>query len=125
MRSRLIVATTVGVWVIAGQAWSNSRTVDPLGVAVSPQTLILSQDQGGAVTVHTAIPFSEVNVASLDLSGITADAAWADSCGNLVARFNEGAVEAIVAPPSAVLTLHGQMKDGEYFAGSDVVRVTK
>ncbi len=123
MRSKLAVAATVCALVIVGQVWSNSRTEDPLGVAVSPQTLILSLDQGGAVTVHTAIRFSAVDGSSLTLTGVAADGVWADSRGNLVARFSEAEVEALVAPPSAVLTLEGMMKDATAFAGSDVVRV--
>jgi len=113
--------------VVVSQVWSNSRTEDPLGIAVSPQNLILSQDQGGAVTVHTAIPYADVVPTSLllgDLQGaVAATGTWADSRGNLVARFNEAEIEAMVAPPSAVLTLSGVMTDGTEFAGSDVVRV--
>ena len=36
---------------------------------------------------------------------------------------DEDAVKAIVAPPSADLTLEGEYVDGENSAGSDVVRV--
>jgi hypothetical protein len=75
------------------------------------------------VTVHTAIRFSAVDASSLRLNGVAADGAWSDSRGNLVARFGEAEVEALVAPPSAVLTLEGMMKNGTVFAGSDAVRV--
>ncbi len=117
------VAVVLCVLAVVSQAWSNSRTDDPLGIAVSPQTLILSLDQGGAVTVHTAIKYSAVQPASLTLNGVAATSTWADSRGNVVARFNESQVEATVAPPSAELTLEGLMKDGSPFAGSDTVRV--
>ncbi len=124
MRKGLICALTVALAVsLTNQAFSNARTDDPLGVAVSPQTLILSLDQGGAVTVHTLIRLTAVNTESLTLNGVPADAAWADSRGNLVARFSESEIEAIVAPPSAVLTLKGVMNDGTAFAGWDEVRV--
>jgi len=123
MRSVLGVAAMVCAWMLVSQSWSNSRTEDPLGVAISPQTLILSLDQGGAVTVHTAIRFSAVNAATVTLEGVPADSAWADSRGSLVARFSEAEVEALVTPPSATLTLEGLMKDGTAFAGSDTVRV--
>lgn len=125
MRSGLLVAAIACVTLATGQAWSNSRTKDPMGIAVSPQTLILSQDQGGAVTVHTAIPYSDVDLTSLYLNGISAGGAWADNCGNLVARFSEAAIEALVAPPSAVLTLRGSLADGTPCAGSDTVRVIR
>ena len=126
MRKSLgVVLGAVAALGLASQVLSNSRTTDPLGIAVSPQTLILSLDQGGAVTVHTAVKFSTVDTESLKLNGVPADAAWADSRGNVVARFNEAAVEALVAPPAAVLTLCGTYTngDGGMFSGSDVVRV--
>lgn len=124
MRRSVIVLTALACTTgLIGQAFSNSRTDDALGIAVSPQTLILSLDQGGAVTVHTAIKLSAVDAGSLTLNGIPAGSVWADSRGNVVARFSETAVEAIVAPPGAVLTLEGLMKDGTAFSGSDEVRV--
>jgi len=116
----MVVALAVS---LTSQVFSNSRTDDPLGIAVSPQTLILSLDQGGAVTVHTAICLTAVDTGSLSLNGVPAESAWADSRGNLVARFNEADVEATVAPPRAILTLEGAMTDGTPFAGSDSVRV--
>ncbi len=125
---RRVMVSLLAVVVVLGAistAWSNSRTDDPLGVAVSPQMLILGMDQGGAVTVHTAIKYSQVEAGSVTLNGLAAESTWADSCGNLVARFSETAVEALVAPPSAVLTLEGVMVDGTAFAGSDTVRVAE
>jgi len=107
----------------ASVAFCNARTDDPLGVAVSPQCLVLGKDQGGAVTVHTAISYSEVDCASLKLNGIPVDWCHVDDLGNVVGEFNEEAVKAIVAPPEATLTLTGAMKTGETFAGSDTVRV--
>jgi len=125
MRKRLVAVAVVvaGAMVLVGQALSNSRTDDALGVAVSPQTLLLGSDQGGFVTVHTAIPFGAVDRSSIQLSGVDVVFTKADSCGNLVAKFSEDAVKAIVAPPETTLTLTGVMKDGESFAGSDTVRV--
>jgi len=126
MRRRFALLTALTCMLgLIGQVFSNSRTDDPLGIAVSPQTLILSVDQGGAVTVHTAIPFAGVNTDALALNGMPAEASWPDSCGNLVARFSEQEIEARVAPPVAVLTLEGQRADGTPFAGSDEVRVIK
>lgn len=125
---RRVMVPLLAVVVVLGAistAWSNSRTDDPLGVAVSPQMLILGMDQGGAVTVHTAIKYPQVDAGSVTLNGLAAESTWADSCGNLVARFSESAVEAMVAPPSAVLTLEGITVDGTPFAGSDTVRVAE
>jgi len=51
--------------------------------------------------------------------------AWtkADCRGELVAKFDEAAVKAIVEPPSATLTLTGMTIDGDEFSGSDTVKV--
>lgn len=118
----------IAVLVVLGaffsqQALSNSRTDDPIGVAISPQLLILDTVQGGQVTVHTSIAFRSVDRASVCLNGIAAAATFADSRGQLVARFQEELVEAIVEVPSAVLTLTGLYLDGSAFSGSDTVQV--
>lgn len=70
--------------LIAGEVWSNSRTEDALGVAISPRMLILGKDQGGAVTVHTQIPYINVDTSSFTLDGIPSDSVWYDDCGNIV-----------------------------------------
>ena len=118
--SLLVVAC---VLTLIGQAVSNNRTDDPLGVAVSPQTLLLGEDQGGDVMVHTYIPYGSVDRASLALNGIPVSWTKADSRGNLVAAFDEPVVKSQVEPPGAVLTLTGLTTDGDPFAGSDEVRV--
>ena len=110
---------------VVGTGLTNNRTDDPLGVAVSPQTLLLGWDQGGSVAVHTSIPYSSVAVETVELNEIAVNAAKADSCGNLVAYFDEDAVKAIVAPPSAVMVLTGSRKDGTAFSGSDDVPVVQ
>ena len=125
---RKVVVLTVAACVLLGlmgQAFSsnNGRTDDPLGVAVSPQTLLLSSDQGGRVTVHTSIPYRSVDPGTLELNGVPVAAVGADSLGHIVANFDEGAIKSIVAPPEAMLTLTGNYTDGEPFAGSDTVRV--
>lgn len=108
--------------LVSGAAFSNSRTEDPLGIAVSPQTLLLSQSQG-SVSVHTDIPYGSVLLASLDLNGVVPCGTKADARGCLVAKFLENDVKAIVSPPSTVLTLSGVLNSGVAFSGSDTVRV--
>ena len=110
---------------LIGQAFSNGsgRTDDPLGVAVSPQTLLLSMDQGGRITVHTTIPWGSVDRNTLALNGVQVSSVGADSLGHLVANFDEAVIKSIVAPPQAVMTLTGDYTDGTTFSGSDVVRV--
>ena len=126
MRKAMISAVAACVlFGLIGQAFSNGtgRTDDPLGVAVSPQTLLLNSEQGGSVTVHTSIPCGSVDRATLELNGVLVSSVGADSVGHLVANFNEAAIKAVVAPPEATMTLTGTYTDGTAFAGSDTVRV--
>jgi len=109
--------------MFATQALSNGRTEDPIGVAVSPQLLNLDTVQSGYVTVHTAISYRSVATSTVRLNGIPARLTFADSCGNLVAKFTEQTVEAVVSAPTSVLTLTGLRLDGTPFEGSDTVRV--
>lgn len=108
----------LGMGLFASEAFCGDR-----GIAVSPQTLILSMDQGGAVTVHTSVPYVDVDCATLQLNGIAVDWTHVDSLGHLVAEFDEAAVKAIAVVPETVLTLTGNLKTGESFSGSDTVRV--
>jgi len=119
----LVLVVSLCLVVVASVAAFSGRTDDPLGVAVSPHTLILGADQGGTVAVHTAIPLSAVDTSTLDLNGIPVMWTKADARGELVAMFSEDAVKAIVTPPSALLTLTGEMKDGTGFWGSDEAQV--
>lgn len=125
MTKKFIIPAVLSLLLVfsAMAAFSGNRSDDPLGVAVSPQTLILDFEQGGHVVVHTDIPYSKVNTSSLELSGVPVWWTKADDRGCLVAYFHEEEVEVIVAPPSAVLTLTGETKDGAAFSGSDSVQV--
>ena len=102
---------------------SNNRTEDELGIAVSPQTFLLSSEQSGKVTVHTFIPYGIVDKESLELNGVPVRSTKADNRGNLVAFFDELEVEATVAPPEAVMFFTGATLDGNQFKGSDTVKV--
>lgn len=124
MKRTLVAMCGFGlVLALTSEGLSNNRTDDPLGIAVSPQTLILDSDQGGRVTVHTAIPASQVDRSSVALNGIPASSTGVDLRGNLVANFLEADIKAIVEPPETTLTLTGDRLDGTSFAGSDTVRV--
>ncbi len=107
----------------AGEVLANERTDDPLGIAISPQALILGAEQSGRVTVHTDIAGSTVDRSTVALEGIPASSTWVDLRGNLVAGFPEADVKAFVAPPEATLTLTGNRLDGTPFEGSDTVTV--
>ena len=112
--------------VLAGTAFCASAllggTID-VCVTVSPSTIVLGLDKGASVTVHTDIALSAVDGASVALSGVPAYLTKADCRGNLVAKFHQEEIEAIIAPPEATLVLTGITTDGAPFSGSDTVRV--
>lgn len=91
-------------------------------IKVSPNTIV-SASKGTWVTVHTDIPYHQVDTGTVQLNGLSAKTTFADDCGNLVAKFSLDEVKAIVKPPEATLTLTGATKDGEFFTGSDTVAV--
>ena len=92
-------------------------------ISVAPSTLLIGVEQGGAVTVHTKIPFGVVDASSLALNGVPAGAVFADNQGDLVAKFSEAAIKAMATPDEITLTLTGRYRDGETFEGSDTVTV--
>lgn len=111
---------------VAGTAFCTSAPASDaieIDATVSPSTIVLGLDKGAAVTVHTDIPLSAVDRPSVALSGVSAYLTKADSCGNLVAKFHQEEIEAIVAPPEATVVLTGFTKDGDPFSGADTVRV--
>lgn len=109
---------------LGGAAWvaAGGGAID-VDVQVSPQTIVLGLDKGAAVTVHTDIAYGAVAGDSVALSGVPAYTTFADNRGNLVAKFRQAEIEAIIAPPAATLVLTGVTHEGMSFAGSDRVRV--
>lgn len=92
---------------------------------ISPNTLV-EGGPGTWVTVNTNIPYGSVDRRSLELSGVPVSWTKADARGELVAKFAQGDIEAIVAPPSATLVLTGlRYVDGEWvpFAAADTINV--
>lgn len=120
MRKLTLIATSLVLTFAAVTAVCGTLDVE---VIVSPQTLLLGADQGGYITVHAAIAYSQVDTASLTLNGVPVGYTKSDSRGELVAKFPEWAVKDIVDAPSATLQLDGLTVDGEILSGSDVVRV--
>jgi len=89
---------------------------------ISPNTIVIGSP-GDWVTAHTDIAYSSVNTATVSLNAVPAAWTLADNKGNLVAKFVRDDIENIITPPDALLTLTGVTIEGEYFSGSDVVRV--
>ena len=119
-----VLSVAVGCLVseASSRGSSATRSAD-IWIAVSPQTIVLGLDKGASVTVHTDIPLGVVDRTSIELSGVPSSYTKADSRGNLVAKFHQEEIEAIVSPPEATLVLTGMTEDGVPFSGSDTVRV--
>ena len=67
---------------------------------------------------------STVNAATVQLNGIPAKSVFADSRGELVAKFDIAAVKALAElSPELTLTLTADLKDGSEITGIDVVQV--
>ncbi|HNO79041.1 MAG TPA: DUF2202 domain-containing protein [Phycisphaerae bacterium] len=94
-----------------------------IDVQISPSNIVLGLDKGAAVTVHTDIAFSTVDRNTVALSGLAPYLTKADITGNLVAKFRQSEVEAILSPGVAALTLTGLTQDGLTFEGADSIRV--
>lgn len=110
--------------VFVGDALSEGANgdVEIINIKISPNTLVM-RSPGTWVTVHADIPYSVVVGATVELNGIPAGLTKADDCGNLVAKFTQTEVKAIVAAPSATLTLTGTTVNGVDFAGTDTISV--
>jgi hypothetical protein len=91
-------------------------------IKVTPNSIVLASE-GTWVTVHTDIGLYLVDTASLALSGVPVAWTKADARGNLVAKFDQAEVKAIVAPREAALELTGYTNDGLSFSGFDTVAV--
>jgi hypothetical protein len=116
------IALSLGVVCAAGGlADAQSLAVD---VTISPSTIVLGAP-GEWITAHTDIPFALVDCSTVALNGVAVVVTKADARGDLVAKFRRAEIEAIVAPPEAVLLLTGTTKQGECFAGSDMVVVVE
>lgn len=116
-----VACLVLGVFVAA--AYCDGESVDLMvDIRIAPNTIVLGAP-GAMVTVHAGIPYGAVDTSTVTLNGVPARICFPDDRGNLVAKFLEGLIEDIVAPPSATLTLEGMTKDGEVFAGSGTVQV--
>ena len=113
------IASVLATLVLAAAAHAADLVVP---IVVAPSTINL-QAAGEWVTVHAEIDYSDVQAASVTLNGIPVKATFADSRGELVAKFLVGDVRGIVQPGTAELTLSGTTRDGDTFSGTDMVKV--
>lgn len=108
-------------FAFAGQG--NEDETEGVDITISPKTFILSVDEGEWVTVHTDLPYSIVEAASVELNGIPLVFAKSDNLGYFVAKLYREDVENTVEPPEAVLEFTGWTYDGQEFYAIDTVRV--
>ena len=119
----IVLTVALGFHHLERSSNASAGSAFDIAITVSPSTIVLGYDKGDRVTVHTDIPLAQVDRASVTMNGITPLFVKADNCGDLVAKFDQASVEALVEPPSATLTLTGLTIDGAPFSGSDDVRV--
>jgi hypothetical protein len=126
----VFLVTSFAAGAFAG-SYGKGQAVEPaasyadpfqINIMVSPNVIALDSDTEW-LTIHTDIPLSAVDTASLKVNDI--DVSWtkADNQGNLVAKFDMVAVKAILVPGEAVLVLTGLTEEGVSFSGTDTVEV--
>jgi len=110
----------------AGQAAAVLEADAPIQISIriAPAALVLGLE-GTWVTIHTDVRYGSADNGTLELNGIPAAFTYADDRGYLVVKFRQGAVEAIVAPPSATLTLTGLFTTGTPFYGTGIIKVVE
>jgi hypothetical protein len=127
---KILISVAVAVSIVAlcaGTALSGRTGKiddDPgdIQVYIAPQTLVLDSPVA-AITVHTDIAYSAVDLTSVDLDGVAPYLQKPDSCGRYVAKFRGAEVAEIVEPGAVTLTLAGMRKTGVPFSGSDTIQV--
>jgi hypothetical protein len=102
-----------------------------ISIEVAPATLNLNladiEDKN--VTVHADIDYEVVDLDSLELNDIPAIGTKADECGNLVVKFDRGAIVELVGPNDKTFTLvltgktTGDEPTAFEFEGTDTIRV--
>lgn len=115
----LVLCGLLGVG-LAGIAMANSAVDgDEPAMMVSPNVIVLAKVS--VITVHTNIPATTVEPASIDLNGVTPIGVGVDSCGHIVAKFS--VADLGLEPGEATLTLSGAFTEGGGFSAADVVTV--
>jgi hypothetical protein len=96
--------------------------VQIVDISIAPCNLVIGE-QGEWVTVHADIPYSLVDTNSLEMAGLQPVSVFADARGDLVAKFDQLLIQAIVSPPDAEFTLTGNTKMGQAFEGTATIQV--
>jgi len=128
-RDCLPVICVIALMLLFLKAPTECYGLEIIEIDVAPNTLNI-QSQGHVVTVHTDIPYADVNAHTVTLNGIAIQSYKSDSRGYFVAKFSMLAVEALVNDDvlelgEITLTLEGETTDYEVFTGSQVITVVE
>jgi hypothetical protein len=125
MRRAAILTIAVAVVSMLMAAGSNAQ--EPVTITIAPNQFVLAY-QGTKLTVHTNIlcgdAISEsIEMHNLDGASIDPIGFKCDDRGYLVVKFSAEDVAMIVSPPSAELTMTGDLTNGGSFSATDAIRV--
>ncbi len=93
-------------------------------IDIAPATLNL-QSNGSVVTVHTDLPYNEVDPSTVFLNGIALQSSKMDDSGNFVAKFSRDevkALEGLIIGDYNTFQLIGETTEGS-FAGEDDIKI--
>jgi hypothetical protein len=125
MRRAAILWITVSVvYLLLG---SVAYAQEDVTIVIAPKQFVLDY-QGTKVTVHTSIVYGDAINGSIDMhnmdgASINPIGFFADDRGFLVVKFAAEDLQLIVSPPSAKLTMTGELTSGGNFIGTDMIRV--
>jgi hypothetical protein len=94
-------------------------------IDIAPATLNI-QSNGVVVTVHTDIPYNDVDVLTVYLNGVVIKSWKVDDCGYFVAKFSMDEIktlDGLIIGDYNTLKLVGLTVGGDPFVGSDVIKV--
>jgi hypothetical protein len=124
MRNLVLGLTVVLALVVGVSSVRASNAVDSSenDIVVAPNVLNL-QSSGIVVTVHTAIPYSEVYVSSVYLNGVEIQSWKADSQGFFVAKFEMDAIKDLPGLEVGInkLTLTASTTGGTFEGSQDIL----
>ena len=124
---RKATTLTLAVAVVSMFMALGSSAQEPVSITIAPNTFVLAY-QGTKVTVHTNIPYGDainesIEMHNLDGASIDPIGFKFDDRGFLVVKFSAEDLAMIVSPPSAELTMTGDLTAGGSFTATDAIRV--
>ncbi len=125
MLRKCIIVLVLGLTLVAPVS---ARKYGDGTMFISPKMFVVDY-QGSNLTIHTEVPFGDVDrdvelllygVGDVSIAPVSVKP---DLRGNLVVKFAADDIRTIVVPPKTELTLTGYYKDGESFSLCATIRV--